>query len=470
MLAKPLLLLLAVATGPEPQRFEVLHTTIDLAAPGSALTNVVPSGRRPAGQVYEFWRAELDAVKLEIVLRVMPRSEYEDLDAPSDIVEVTEWNRANDDRAAKKAAIFSFDEHRAVPGAFGWISYGWLGVKTLHLDTKPIGTFLDFAVLTRDHGWELEIDAEPALDAAQLERLVETLRLAITYDGPKMEPNWTDEEVEERWRADAPKKVQEDQDLFVVRTEHYLIMTVLKKGTAGEFGKKMDENYERIRSIFPFDDVPGQRLLPIYYFQSDDEYFDFLVGKIGWSREQAERSGGVASGDWYATYHQAINAPVHIHEATHQIFDNRLMLGGGGSWYQEGVAEYMSSNENDLNELKRLAKDDEHTPFQKFFVVPSLLMSNEGERVSGESNAGLAYAQAAAIIEYVRHSKETRARFLPWIHAVGRTARGDLPSLERATVQTLGFDLAELESRWKAYYIVRKKVRDWHWPAKKMVK
>jgi len=463
------LALLAVAAL-EPQRFEVLHTTIDLAAPGSVLANVVPSGRSPAGQVYEVWRAELDAAKLEIVLRVVPRSEFKDLEAPADIIELTEWNRANDDRAAKKLSVFAFDEHRAVPGAFGWVPYGWLGVATLHVDTKPISTFVDFAVLTREHGWELEIKAEPALDADQIERLVATLCLAIAYDGPTMEPNWTDDEVDQRWRADAPKKVQEDRKLQVVRTDHYLIMTVLGKGTAAAFGKKMEENYEFIRSIYPFEDVAGQRLLPIYYFQDSDEYCDFLVGKIGWTREQAESSGGVASGDWYATYHQATTAPVHVHEATHQIFKNRLMLAGGGSWFQEGVAEYMSSAENELNDLQRLAKDDEHTPFRKFLVVPSLLMSNEGERVSGESNAGLAYSQAAAIIEYVRHAKETRAKFLPWIHAVGRTARGDLPAIERATVTTLGFDVDGLEARWKAYYIARKKVRDWHWPAKKMVR
>jgi hypothetical protein len=285
-----------------------------------------------------------------------------------------------------------------------------------------------------------------------------------------MTAEWTDDEVDQRWRADAPKKVQEDRKLQVVRTDHYLIMTVVGKGTASEFGKKMEENYEFIRSIYPFDDVEGQRLLPIYYFQESGEYFDFLVGKIGWTREEAERSGGVASGDWYATYHQATTAPVHVHEATHQIFKNRLMLPGGGSWFQEGVAEYMSSSENDLNELKRLAKKDEHTPFRQFLVVPSLLMSNDGARVTGESNAGLAYSQAAAIIEYVRHSKETRERFLPWIHAVGRTARGDLPSIEVATIKTLGFDVDGLEARWKEYYVGRKKVRDWHWPAKKMVK
>ncbi len=240
----------------------------------------------------------------------------------------------------------------------------------------------------------------------------------------------------------------------------------VRRHAAAEFGKKMEESYEFIRAIYPFEDVAGQRLLPIYYFQDSDEYCDFLVGKIGWAREQAESSGGVASGDWYATYHQATTAPVHVHEATHQIFENRLMLAGGGSWFQEGVAEYMSSTENELNDLKRLAKDDEHTPFRKFLVVPSLLMSNEGERASGESNAGLAYSQAAAIIESVRHAKGTRAKFLPWIHAVGKTACGDLPAIERATVTTLGFDLDGLEAHWKAYCIARKKVRDWHWPKK----
>jgi len=115
-------------------------------------------------------------------------------------------------------------------------------------------------------------------------------------------------------------------------------------------------------------------------------------------------------------------------------------------------------------------KDDKHRPLSEFFLVPTLLMSNPGERVTGESNAGLAYAQAASVIEFVRHSKETRSKFLPWIHAVGHTARGDVPAIERATVKTLGFGIDELEERWKVYYSQRKKVRDWHAPASKMAR
>lgn len=455
---------------PDTVRFDALHTSIDLTATGSKLSEVVLVDRSARGSILGRWTASLETCKLQIVIEALDRKTYKSLDAPADVIELIEWNRANEDRGAKRADVFSFDWTRAVPGNFGWISYAWVGVATHKLGTKSVGTCIHFAALTPEFGWQLEVEAEPALSAKQVQDVVESLRLAIAYDGPRMDPEWTDKEVEDRWRADAPKKVQEDRKLQVVRTEHYLILTVVGKGTAAGFGKEMELNYEFIRSIYPFEDVPGQRLLPIYYFQDSDEYCDFLVGKIGWSREAASRSKGVASGDWYATYHEAPTDPVHVHEATHQIFRNRLMLHGAGSWFQEGVAEYVSSTENELNAIQKLAKDGEYTPFREFFVVPSLLMSNVGERKSGESIAGLAYSQAAAVIEFVRHSTETRGKFLPWIHAVGRTARGDLPAIERATIQTLGFDLDQLQTKWVAYYKARKKVRDWHWPAKKLNK
>ena len=451
----------------EPQRFGALHLTVDLGQ-GAAALSEVRLGRGASGADLQEWTAKLDTVPLRLALRSWSRAEFETLLAPPDVVEVVEWNLANDDREAKRPSTFTFDSTRAVTGPFGCVDYAWLGIATRFDGTRATATLLDFAGITPEFGWDLWIESSTPLTAPQVERLVSALRGAVRYDGPRLDPEWSDAEVLARWTKNAPKRVLERRKLEVVRTSHYVIMTVVGKGTAKEFGKKLESCYERIRSIFPFDDVEGQRLLPVYYFMEEEEYFQFCVDRLGWDRAEAEASGGVAYEDWYATYHQAANAPVHIHEATHQIFRNRIMLSGGGSWFQEGVAEYMSSQENELNVIQRLVKDGAHTPLARFLVIPTLLGSSSGSRVTGEDEAGVAYAQAASIVEYVRHSEETRARFLQWVHAVGRLDSGDLPALEATMQRVLGFGIEGLEARWKAYVLARKKVRDWQWPAAKM--
>jgi hypothetical protein len=141
---------------------------------------------------------------------------------------------------------------------------------------------------------------------------------------------------------------------------------------------------------------------------------------------------------------------VHIHEATHQIFANRLVLGGGGSWFQEGVAEYVETRANERNDAARLVKKQRHTPLAEFVVIESLLMSAE-EDIKGGNEAGDHYKQAALLIEFLRESDFGRKRFQDFVHAVGRTPSNDLPAIEAAVRQSYGCTLAELEAQWVEY-------------------
>ena len=280
----------------------------------------------------------------------------------------------------------------------------------------------------------------------------------VRYDGPVRDPEWTDEEVVERWVRDVPAELHGDFEFAVskpgtrkkaiVRTEHYLIMG--NSSGARGFGKKAEGYYKEIKKVFPFDEVQGRRLMPIFLFRTPDDYFAFYAHIAGVSLESARKSKGHAWRDYYATWYEAPNDPVHIHEMTHQIFKNRLRLSGGGSWFQEGVAEYIETSDNERNNAARLVKKGDHVPLRQFVQLPSLLGSSV-EDVRGRGGAGDAYKQAALLIEFLRESKFGKKRFEDFLCVMGKVPRGDEERIEAAfrAVYEVGID--ELEAEWREW-------------------
>ena len=286
---------------------------------------------------------------------------------------------------------------------------------------------------------------EPALLKEQREEFRELLAGAVTYTGESLDPDWSEEEAWTRWEKVAPDKLLEDPgDLLVLRTDHYIIFTNQGKGTTRSFGKVMEECYEKIRTVFPFEDIKGQRLMPLFLFRTDEQYVQFLVKAAGMTEANARRTAGVAFGDCYATSFASKTDPVHIHEATHQIFRNRLFLGGGGSWYQEGAAEYIENEPNVTTVVRNLVGKGRGLDLREMMQMRSLLFSSSTDRVDGSSAAGEAYKQAGLLMEYIRQSDDHKENFLDYIHAVGRVGRNDMPAIERAIQQTLGVSVEEL--------------------------
>lgn len=416
------------------------------------------------------WTGKLDEWAVEIDLLSFAREAMR-LDTPEDVVRLDELHRATQDRAADRPP-FVFETKRGLAGAFGWVPYAWVGYADRMEGTKAVGTYVALGGVGETAAYLLRVECTPALSDRDRQELEELLVELVDYTGSAYEPTWTDAEVDERWESDAPDSVLEDSKRQVVRTDYYVIMTNVGKGTARGFGKKIDECYEEIREVYPFEDVEGRRLLPIFYFVTPDQYYEWCVKNLGWEVEAARRSKGVATKDVYATYHQATNDPVHIHEATHQIFSQRLGLVGGGSWFQEGVAEYMSDTPVELGIFKNIAKDalewledgeelddGAYVPLEKFVVLPSLLYSSEKSRKTGGSAAGDAYDQAAAIVEFVRHGDFCEGKFLPFVHAIGGVARGDKPEIEKAFRRVFGVGLDEFEREFLEYWAKRKKPR-----------
>ncbi len=141
---------------------------------------------------------------------------------------------------------------------------------------------------------------------------------------------------------------------------------------------------------------------------------------------------------------------MHIHECTHQIFKNRLRLGGGGSWYQEGVAEYIETRENDRNEVARLVKKGRHTPLREFVQLPSLLHSSEDD-VRGGSKAADHYKQAALLIEFLSESKFAKAKFKEFLYTVGNLPRGNVELIDASFQDIYGVTIEGLDAEWQKY-------------------
>jgi len=329
------------------------------------------------------------------------------------------------------------------------------------VDGKPgavIGTQFVMAGLLELEGYVVHVRCVPAPGKSDRRALWKYLEGCITYEGAERDPDWTLDEARERWVRDVPEDLHEGFlyklsrpgyiKKAVVRTDHYLILTNSSSGKL--FAKKMEENFDEISDVFPFKEVEGMRLMPVFLFRTQDQYNEFYANIANKSIEAASKSGGHAWRDYYATWYEAPGDPVHIHECTHQIFRNRLGLSGGGSWFQEGVAEYIETVDNQRNIVARFVKKGEHTKLEDFVKLRSLLYSSK-DGVKGDSAASHHYKQAALLIEFLRESKFAKKKFPEFLLALGRVPRNDARAIEAAFERVYGIGSVELDAEWQKY-------------------
>ncbi|MEL6713008.1 MAG: hypothetical protein AAFP86_04500, partial [Planctomycetota bacterium] len=357
---------------------EVAYTDLEITLDLSALESRKGS-KLDEGHWRGSWTGVLHGGAVRVDLLVYDRTSFRRLRDASDVANVVYFDRSN--RSRKEDVFFDFSVSQPFSAPVGELPFGWFAVHDVYDGTSKASSEAYVCGLGASFGFALEIRTEAPLESEAVDALQAWAAGAIRYTGALLDPAWSDDEADARYRSDAPDDLlaaieKRKRKSTIVRTDHYIVFTDIGPGTLKAFTKALEENYDEIRSVFPFDEIEGERLLPVFYFRDRDDYIDWYVKNLGAKRSSAERSGGVASGDVYSTYHQAPKATVHIHEQTHQLFRNRLRLGGGGSWYQEGVAEYMSSKPGDLGEIKRRAKaEDGLVPLQEFVMVPSLLQS-----------------------------------------------------------------------------------------------
>jgi hypothetical protein len=388
------------------------------------------------------WRGQLGTSRVEITLKTIASDKYQ-LREPEDVLDAgpSFWRNPEHERNDPGA-------RRALAGPYGFAPYAaYERTELASSDGNKVGLRFLFGGLLPDSGYWITLEATPPPAAEDEAVLLEFLTKGIAYDGPLRTFTWTDEEARARWERDAPVLVRDKLEPLV-RTAHYIVLTNSPGGAA--FGKKMEECFAAIRKVYPFDDVPGRRLLPVFLFRTADEYHEFYATVAGISMDDARRSKGHAWRDCYATWYDAPGDPVHVHEATHQIFSNRLGLVGGGSWFQEGVAEYMSSKPGDRSAAAGQVKKLKHVPLAEFMQIPSLLVSSDDDAPPGDPSANH-YLQAALLIEFLREGKWAKDKFPEFLQRVGRIPGKNQAEIEDALEEIYGVGVAGLEERWIEY-------------------
>jgi len=454
----PLLCLLALTLSLAPASLSAQKSKGDKAALWTdkstgvqlrlALLPGMQGGDDKDGDTRGWWYGDHDGQEWTLMFTPYPNKEY-GLTEPSAAMAFI------DDYYAKQAK--SPAEKRTLVGRqvlrhkSGYAPYAIVGSALLDQGKSRVWVF---AGVTPKHAYSIEITVE-GKDAAKAAGLIDKFfREGVSYTGKQWNPLWSEQDLIGRWRQDAPESLQVAKKkgrkpFKIMRTTHYVIMTNSSGGKL--FGKKMEECYKKIRKAFPFEEIEGNRLMPVFLFRSEKEYQDFYMKIAKISREEAGQSKGHAWHDYYATWYEAPKDPVHIHEATHQIFMNRLFLHGGGSWLQEGVAEYMCEGKNALKSTARRAiHSKRHPSFREFMKLRSLIAAGSNAR-EGDL-ADKYYLLAGSIIACVKTSKWGKDKFMDFIQAIGSCPRNDTKAIEAALQRSLGIGIDEFEARWKKFY------------------
>ncbi len=432
----------AIDESPQPLTVEALGIEVRLPA----LDNMQGELAR-RDQMLGSWRGTLEGTRVDIVLLGLSRQQFGGMEEPDQAVDLVVKNQLDDRR---RGPTLEFEALELLPGPFGWVPYGALVRGHEVQGTQRVAEQWILAGTVPDTCYIFDVRARGILSEEARQRIESFLREGVSWAGEARDPRWTQEEIDQRWRAVAPENIP-DRSLNILRTDNYIIFT--NSGGGRNFAQVMEANYKLIRAMYPFPEVEGRRLMPVFLFRLNTEYYEFFEKIAGIDREGAARSKGHASRDYYATWYEAPRDPVHIHEATHQIFMNRLLLTGGGSWFQEGVAEYMEGDTNRYRNFGRAAaRRGEYLPFRQFFTLPSLLYSSDANNVRGGSAAGDAYTQAATVIAFVRENRATRDKFQQFVHAIGSVRRSDLGAIERELQRLFGVDIDGFEELWLAHW------------------
>ncbi len=433
----------------EERTYAELELTLDFPEADSFSERSLAGGEI-GGRILGSYDVTVDGAELSVDLWALARSDYA-MTEPTDMASLA---RSNAD-AGPLERPWSFVEEQLVPGEFGFATYAVRLRAERTEDSESTQVVAERHVLcglTETHGYSIEVDVTGDFKARKAAtKWVDELFEDLEYTGQVRDAEWSEEEVEARWKRDFQPEIH-DQRITAFRTEHYIVIGTGSGAKA--FGRAMEGYYEAIQEQFPFPDVEGQRLLPIFLFRTKDQYVDFYVHITGGrvSREEAARSAGHAWRDYYATTYSSPKDPTHIHEATHQIFSARLGLNGGGSWFQEGVAVYMEGEvdnvtDKDIENFGRAAyRRDEFKPFRKFMEIPSLLQSNTDGTASDD------YTQAGTMVDFVLKSKATKDKAWEWIQAMGNARRNDLDAIERELERLFDVDIEGFQELYKAYW------------------
>ena len=395
------------------------------------------------GALLGSWRALASGSTIDISLSLAERHGGAFVE-PEEVHEELVW--ADDQR--EDADAIAWDRWETFAGPLGHAPYAHLVSGTWREGASgPAGRLWSLAGLLADGAWVLRVECAPAPAAELEQRIAKFLRGGLRYSGEVRDGSWTAEEIAARWEEYSPRDAIEDAET-TIETEHYMIIG--NSSGSRSFAKKMEQAYDEVQEVYSFPELPGRKKLLVFLFKTKEQYVQYFAKIAEISAEQAARSKGHAWRDYYATWYEAPGDPVHIHEATHQIFMNRLFLTGAGSWFQEGVAEYISSQPGDRGAAASAVTRGRHTPLPEIMEIESLLMSSDADAKGGDG-AGDNYKQAALLVEFVRESKFGKAKFADYIQRMGRVPDNDVAAIEAVLLELFGTNIADFEREFVRY-------------------
>ena len=388
------------------------------------------------------WTGALEDHELEIQLFVSS-SGNRDFIEPDEILLFVEENAEHED-----GSRFLFSERELIEGAYGYVPYAAVGQGVIRSEQgEQMQTFFAMAGCLKTSVYSIEVTCTPVASKSVKKAIQRFFTKGVSYAGDAWNYKWTDEEAIARWRRDAPEGVKDMKK--IVRTAHYIFLSNASGGQA--YAKAMEKNYKAIQKLYPFPEVKERRLMPVFLFRTPDQYYQYMSKITGGTIEDAQRTAGHAWQDYYATMYKAPGDKTHLHEQVHQIFGNRLLINGGGSWFQEGVAEYAECRKNELSGAAREVKKGRHKRLPEFVQLDSLIYSTSGDDIKGGSEAGDLYKQAALVIEFLRESKFGKRGFAEFLVEVGRAPRGDVDEINAALERIYEVDLKELDEKFVEY-------------------
>lgn len=430
----------AVAVAQAPTRIEVAEAGLTLELPP---VDDLETRSAETKTLARWMSGKLGGKQLELEVWLLPSGEYH-LDEPAEVVDFMK-DYFRDERRTK--AITSL-EREELEGAFGARTYAEFG----HASYVPDGdgaaesTLLMLGAVLPEKSCCVTITLEPKASEDELKLLRGALTKGALFAGKPPDPKWTDAEAKARWEADVPPAARKDELRPPIRTAHYIVLTNSAGGAL--FAKKMEENYAKIRATFPFPERKGRRLLPVFLFRSDEQYRLFCKAAF---KDSTTASKGHAWRDYYATSYESPNDPVHIHESTHQLFINRIHRPLGGSWFQEGLAEYMCTGRNDRNAVALQVAKGRMPRLRQLMALDELIGGWHGGNAASVDGNTL-YTLASLLIEFLHDSKETKGKFADFVDRVGRA---EAKHAAEAVQESLGIGVDELDRRFTQYCVNR---------------
>jgi hypothetical protein len=373
-------------------------------------------------------RGWLGEKRIEISVWLFPVERFA-LAEPLDLVDESE--RRFTELSVGKS--FEFTERQEFEGAYGYLSYAEFATGDLVRAADPTGktTIAMAAFVTEKGACSIEAVLDGAVTESDRQVIREALTQGVALAGKPRDPRWTYDDLVQRWERDVPEKVRKDPMKPVARSAHFIVLTNSASGDA--FAKKMEEHCAKVVAAYPIPERKGRRLLPILLFKSKEDYVRFCDAQ---KNGAGATTKGFAAKDFYATWSESPGDSVHLNEATRLVFRNLFGLAGGGAWFQDGIAGSMSTKREDRNGVaKSVAKG-------KALHLKELMQA--GPSAAGGDPRDRA-VEAALLIEFLRESEATKAKFLEFVAKVGAAPRHSITETDKALRASLGTSVDELD-------------------------